>query len=145
VVGEHGDSEVLTWSTVHIAGIHLDHFCDLQGIRLNEEIQRQIDSQVRNAAYSIIKGKGATYYGIGSAVAKIVDVVLHDQRSVLTVSTRTPTVAGVSDVSVSLPRLVGGQGVMATFPLHLSRPEQDALEKSCRVLREALEELTEQN
>jgi L-lactate dehydrogenase len=99
---------------------------------------------VRNAAYTIIAGKGATYYGIGSAVAKLVDVVLHDQRSILTVSTPTEEVAGIRDVCVSLPRLVGGEGVMATFPLELDRSEQEALKRSAEVIRKVLDKLSDE-
>lgn len=100
-------------------------------------------SEVMNAAYSIIEGKGATYYAIGSAVAKIVDVILHDQRSVLTVTTPGLQVAGIADVSVSLPRIIGGEGVLADLPLDLSHTEQSALAKSSTIVRSALDELYE--
>src|SRR5436305_6852540 len=119
VIGEHGDSEVLTWSLATVGGMPLDAFARLRGIDLSEAVRRDIDRKVRGAAYTIIQGKGATYYGIGSALARIVKVILHDQRSVLTVGTPTAAVVGVRDVTVSLPRLVGGQGVLATFPLPL--------------------------
>jgi L-lactate dehydrogenase len=141
VVGEHGDSEVLTWSLVTVAGMPLEHFCAQQGIALDESARKNMDDGVRNAAYAIIEGKGATYYGIGSAIAKIADVILHDQRSVLTVSTPTAEVEGVHDVTVSLPRLVGGEGVLATFPLPLDEGEKKALNESARVIRKAMDEL----
>src|SRR5438045_878935 len=76
-------------------------------------VKRDIDEKVRRAAYTIIAGKGATYYGVGCALARIVDVVIHDQRSILTVCAPTADVAGVKDVTVALPRLVGGAGVLA--------------------------------
>jgi L-lactate dehydrogenase len=78
---------------------------------------------VRGAAYTIITGKAATYYGIGAALAWILDVILHDQRAVMTVGAPTPDVVGVRNVTVSLPRLVGGQGVLETFPLPLNEEE----------------------
>ncbi|MEW6137902.1 MAG: L-lactate dehydrogenase [Thermodesulfobacteriota bacterium] len=142
VLGEHGDSEVLAWSLVRIGAVTLKRFCELRGINFDESSRMQVDNQVRNAAYAIIEGKGATYYGIGSAVAKIVDVILHDQRSILTVSTPEEEVAGVRNVCVSLPRLVGGDGVLATFPLELNPLEHEALHKSAAVIREAMDELT---
>src|SRR5215471_1461976 len=80
VVGEHGDSEVLVWSQATIAGLSLDEFATVHGKPLAAAERQQIDQNVRRAAYQIIAGKGATYYGIGSAVARIVDVLLHDQR-----------------------------------------------------------------
>lgn len=141
VIGEHGDSEVLTWSSVGVAGMPLEAFARLRGIELSEEVRRDVDQKVRRAAYSIINGKGATYYGIGCALAKIVDTVLHDQRSILTVCAPTPDVAGVKDVTVALPRLVGGAGVIDTFPLPLNDTEQAQLRASAAVIREALDEL----
>ncbi len=141
VIGEHGDSEVLTWSQTRVGAVRLQRYCDMIGAKLDPDAVRDIDDKVRNAAYTIIQGKGATYYGIGSAVAKIIDVVLHDQRSVLTVSTPAESVAGVPRVSVSLPRLVGGEGVLAAFTLDLDDDEQSALEVSARTIRNAIDEL----
>jgi L-lactate dehydrogenase len=141
VIGEHGDSEVLTWSLVSIGGMPLEAFVKLRGIDLSESVRATIDEKVRRAAYTIIGGKGATYYGIGCALARIVDVVLHDQRAILTVCAPTPDVVGVKDVTVALPRLVGGSGVIETFPLPLNATEQTQLRTSASVIREALDEL----
>jgi len=141
VVGEHGDSEVLTWSLVTIGGMPLKEFARLRGITDPEIARSDIDEKVRRAAYTIIGGKGATYYGVGSALARIVEVVLKDQRSILTVCAPGADVAGVKDVTVALPRLVGGSGVQATFPLPLSEPEQAQLRASAKVIRAALDEL----
>ena len=101
----------------------------------------EIDEQVRRAAYHIIAGKGATYYGIGSAVARIVDVLLHDQRAILTVCSRMEGVPGYEDVTLSLPHLVGGQGVITRIHLPLDADEQEALYRSAGVLRAAVESL----
>jgi L-lactate dehydrogenase len=141
VIGEHGDSEVLTWSLVTVAGMPLESFIKLRGIQLTEEKRREIDRQVRQAAYTIISGKGATYYGVGSALARIVKVILHDQRAVMTVCMPAKEVAGVPDVTLSLPRLVGGTGVLETFPLPLSDKEGNQLFESAKVIRQALDEL----
>jgi L-lactate dehydrogenase len=141
VIGEHGDSEVLTWSLATIGGMPLESFARLRGIDLSDSIRKEIDQKVRRAAYTIIAGKGATYYGIGSALARIVDAVLHDQRSILTVCSPAANVAGVADVTVALPRLVGGSGVIETFPLPLSERESGLLRESASVVRQALDEL----
>lgn len=141
VVGEHGDSEVLTWSVARIGGMPLEEFCFLKGVRCDENARLEIDNQVRRAAYAIIEGKGATYYGVGAALARIVDVIEHDQRAILTVSTPMSNIAGVSDVTVSLPHLVGGEGILATFPLSLSEPEDAALAASATIVKRAIEEL----
>ncbi|HEX3147272.1 MAG TPA: L-lactate dehydrogenase [Gemmataceae bacterium] len=141
VVGEHGDSEVLTWSQASIGGMPLERFANLRGIDLSEGVRKDVDQKVRRAAYTIIAGKGATYYGIGCALARIVDAVLHDQRSILTVCSPTADVLGVKDVTVALPRLVGGSGVMETFALPLSEGEEMQLRASAGVIRKALDEL----
>ena len=141
VVGEHGDSEVLTWSLVTIGGMPLKAFARMRGITDPDNVRQAIDEKVRRAAYSIIAGKGATYYGIGCALARIVDAVLHDQRSILTACAPTADVLGVKDVTVALPRLVGGSGVIETFPLPLSETEQAQLRASAGVIRTALDEL----
>lgn len=141
VIGEHGDSEVLTWSLVTVGGMPLDSFARMRGLELSETVRQEIDEKVRRAAYTIIGGKGATYYGIGSALARIVDAVLHDQRSILTVCAHSPDVLGVKDVTVALPRLVGGTGVMETFPLPINEWEQKQLRASAGIIRTALDEL----
>jgi L-lactate dehydrogenase len=141
VIGEHGDSEVLTWSLATVGGMPLASFARLRGIEITEAAIEQIDRKVRRAADAIIGGKAATYYGIGSALSRIVDVVLHDQRSILTVCAPAAEVAGVPDVTVALPRLVGGDGVLETFPLPLNEQESAMLRQSALVIRGALDEL----
>lgn len=141
VVGEHGDSEVLTWSLVTIGGTTLDDFCRLRDKCLDEETKGEIDDRVRRAAYHIIEGKGATYYGIGSALARIVDVLLRDQRAILTVCTPMDEVAGVSGVTASMPHLVGGDGILATLPLPLREEESAALTHSAQIIRDVIDEL----
>lgn len=141
VVGEHGDSEVLCWSSVMASGLKLEEFCQLRGVTLDQSLRDDIDQRVRKAAYHIIQGKGATYYGIGSALARIVDVMLHDQRSILTVCAPVDDVEGVSDVTLSLPRLLGGDGILATLPLAMNDSERHAIQQSARTLQEAIESL----
>ena len=140
VVGEHGDSEVLTWSLAAVGGIPLEEYCQHQHLDLCATVTDDIDHQVRDAAYAIIRGKGATYYGVGSALARIVEVILRDQRSILTVCSRMDEVAGVKDVTVALPHLVGGAGILATLPLPLSQSELDKLRKSAQVVKSAMDE-----
>jgi L-lactate dehydrogenase len=141
VVGEHGDSEVLTWSLATVGGVPLADMAERHGTPFDAAARQEIDAAVRRAADAIIAGKRATYYGVGSALARIVDAVLNDQRSVLTVSSPAVEVAGVRDVTVSLPRLVGGGGVLETLPLALPDDEQRALARSAGVVRAAIEGL----
>jgi L-lactate dehydrogenase len=108
---------------------------------LTDADRKQIDENVRRAAYKIIEGKGSTYYGIGSAVARIVDVLLHDQRAILTICCRIAGVPDCDGVTLALPHLVGGEGALATIPLPLEVTERDGLRRSAGILREALESL----
>jgi len=141
VVGEHGDSEVLAWSAVTVGGLRLDEYCRVRGITLTDDDRKDIDQRVRKAAYRIIQGKGATYYGIGSALARIVNVILHDQRAVLTVCARTQQVGDVHDVTLALPHVVGGQGVITALPMPLNDTEAAALQHSATILRSAVDSL----
>lgn len=141
VVGEHGDSEVLAWSRVTVGGIDLDEFCDLRGISLEAEKRQEFDAMVRFAGRDIIAGKGATFYGIGSALAQIIAAILYDQQSIMTVCTPAPEVAGVRDVTVSLPRMLGGKGILACLPLSLSPEEQAQLAASAQTVRQAIDSL----
>src|SRR5215831_3468064 len=141
VIGEHGDSEVLAWSQATIAGLSLDEFANVHGKPLSAEDRQRIDKNVRSAAYQIIAGKGATYYGIGGAVARIVDVLLHDQRAILTICARITGVSDCEDVTLALPHLVGGDGALAAIPLALDETERQALRRSASILREALQSL----
>ena len=142
VLGEHGDSEVLAWSQVSVGGIPLQEFCTGRAISICEDDYAAIDEHVRRAAYRIIEGKGATYYGIGSAVARIVEVILQDERSLLTVCTPMANVAGVKDVTVSLPNLVGGDGIVQTFFPKLNASETNALHNSAQIVGSVIEKLS---
>jgi L-lactate dehydrogenase len=141
VIGEHGDSEVLTWSSATIGGMALADFVRWRGLEFSDAVRQSIDEKVRRAAYTIIGAKGATYYGIGSALARLCDAILHDQRALLTVCCPASEIEGVTDVTVSLPRLVGGSGVLATLPFPLTNDERQALKGSAHVVREAIDSL----
>ena len=141
VIGEHGDSEVLTWSVATVAGFPLKQFCESHSIALDDAIRADIDTRVRRAAYHIINGKGATYYGIGSALARITQAILNDQRAILTVCSHHENIAGVKDVTLSLPQLVGGDGILDTYMPPLNDTELNALQKSAQVIRGAIDGL----
>lgn len=141
VVGEHGDSEVLTWSLTTVASIPLEEFCRQRDVVLDDEVRSRIDNNVRRAAYHIIEGKGATYYGIGSALARICDVILHDQRAIMTVCTPQADIAGVTNVTVAMPHMLGGSGIIDSFPLPLSDDEQQKLHDSAALIRGLLDDL----
>jgi L-lactate dehydrogenase len=96
---------------------------------------------VRRAAYRIIEGKGSTYYGIGAALARIVQAIVRDQRSLLTVSVPVETIGDVHDITFALPAIVGGDGIISVLPAPLNDEEEMLLEDSARTLRQALDDL----
>ncbi|MCX8112342.1 MAG: L-lactate dehydrogenase [Bacteroidia bacterium] len=136
VVGEHGDSEVLIWSSAHVGGQSLFSYAERRGMPLSEQIRKQIDDNVRYAAYTIIEGKGATYYGIGAGLARLIHAILTDEKGLFTVSIFTPEVEGVPDVTLSLPRILGRSGVETTLYPPLDEEESKALHHSAALLRE---------
>ena len=140
VIGEHGDSEVLTWSNIDIGGVPLEDLIEYRKIAFSEKIKEEIDNGVRNAAYKIIEGKGSTYYGIGGAIAKLVDVINRDNCSVLTISTYEEDVEGIKNVALSLPHLIGGEGDLGVLPIRLNMKEKLLLKKSAEVIRSKIDE-----
>lgn len=141
VLGEHGDSEVLVWSSAKVGGVPLKNFARQVGRPLTKEFEQKIDEGVRLAAYRIIEGKGATYHGIGAGLSRIVAAIRDDERSVLTVSTCHADVGEFEGVCISLPRVVGARGVIATLQPDLSDEERGALNRSADILRQAAGQL----
>ncbi len=137
VLGEHGDSEVLAWSSGKIGGVPLYEYAEQIGRPLTDAVKAKIDEGVRHAAYRIIDGKGATYYGIGAGIARIAKAIRDDEGAVLTLS----NVVGVDGVSLSLPRVLKARGIETTIQPILSSEEEQALHRSAAVLREAADEL----
>ncbi len=141
VLGEHGDSEVLLWSSVRVGGVSLAEFVRQTDRQADSDLRMRIDDGVRRAAYRIIEGKGATYYGIGAGLARIVRAIQSDERVALTVSTRTVGIGGFPEVCFSLPRIIGGQGILATLLPELSAEDHEALTKSVKVIQSAAAEV----
>lgn len=141
VLGEHGDSEVLCWSSASVGTSAIEAIAAGAGTPLTDRDRAAIDQAVRGAAYRIIAGKGATWFGIGGGIARIVQAVAADERTVLTVSTLTPGFEGVTDVAFSLPRVVGAGGAVQTLLPDLSDDERRALRRSAEILKTAAEGL----
>jgi L-lactate dehydrogenase len=140
VLGEHGDSEVLAWSNVRVGSVELGSFAAQVGAAITADVRARIDAGVRRAAYTIIEGKGATWYGIGAGLARIVAAIEADENAVLSVSC-VSDVLGVERVACSLPRVVGRGGVVAELMPELSEAEQAGLRASAEVLKAAVEAL----
>ncbi|MGG7516940.1 L-lactate dehydrogenase [Allorhizobium undicola] len=136
VLGEHGDSEVLVWSSVRIGSVPLQDFAAAIGRPVTEAVRSRIEDDVRNAAYKIINGKGASYYGIGAGLAAIVRSIVLDQREVFSVSSLTRTLCGVPEVTASVPRIIGREGIVAEVAPPLERAEELTLAKSATLLKD---------
>ncbi|OCW57937.1 L-lactate dehydrogenase [Hoeflea olei] len=134
VLGEHGDSEVPVWSSAMAGSVPIVSFAEQIGRPLDQAARQSIADQVRGAAYTIIEGKGATWYGIGAGLARIVRAIIGDERAVLSVSQVNPDIEGISDVPLSLPRIVGAEGVIANLMPDLDAGERAALKQSAEVI-----------
>jgi L-lactate dehydrogenase len=136
VVGEHGDSEVVLWSTASVGGIRLR---DWPG--WSHGYQTQLAEEVRRAAYEIIRRKGATNHAIGLVTADLLRSLLRDERRILTVSRVQEGAAGLRNVALSLPAVVGAIGAADVLDPEMNSDERDGLERSAEVLRKAAAEL----
>lgn len=136
IIGEHGDTEVPVWSLANIAGVRFDEYCPVCAHRCDPLPRQQIFEEVKNSAYKIIQGKGATYYAIGLALVEIVESILRNEYSVLTVSSLLNGEYGLADVCLSLPSIVSIKGVEQRINLALTEEEQAALIHSATVLKE---------
>lgn len=133
VLGEHGDSSVVDWTSITVGALGLDDFCRQTKISLPATTRNTITHRVRNAAYEIIRGRGATWDGIGAAAADLLRCIVNDERRILTVSCVNGT--GAEMVAMSLPRIVGASGIMATLRPKLSASESAALRRSGKIIR----------
>ena len=133
VLGEHGDSSVVDWSSITVGGLSLEDFCRQAKIQMTPSIHQAIENHVRNAAYEIIRGRGATWDGIGAAVADLLRCIVNDERRILTVSMVAGT--GAQTVAMSLPRVVGANGVIMTLAPKMSAGEAAALRRSGKIIQ----------
>lgn len=149
IIGEHGDSEVPVWSLATIGGMELEDYCPGNCDGYCEDCCKDFDSEVyekifrdtRDAAYEIIKRKGATYYAIGNGLLRIVEAILRGQDSVLSVSTLISGYYGINDVYLSLPSVIGHNGIKRTMFLRLSEKEQKGIQNSANVLHDTLDKI----
>ncbi|MBR0430157.1 MAG: L-lactate dehydrogenase [Lachnospiraceae bacterium] len=140
IIGEHGDSEIATWSSANVSGIPIHKICEMRGFIDHDYETNRIADEVKNSAYEIIEKKGATYYGIGMAVRRICEAIIRDEESVLPVSTLMTGQFGIEGVCLSMPAIVGANGVDTLLPIPLDEKEQAALQESAATLRKVIEE-----
>ena len=141
VMGEHGDSELVAWSSATVAGVPLSEFCELHGHYQHREAEARIAEDVKNSAYTIIEKKHATYYGVAMAVRRICTAVMRDEDCVLPVSSLMVGEYGLSDLCISMPTIVGRNGVVARVPVSINDDEEKELQKSAAALKAIIEKV----
>ncbi|MBN2218022.1 MAG: L-lactate dehydrogenase [Pirellulales bacterium] len=142
VLGEHGDSELAAWSMTHVAGMTIDEYCPVCGRCEDWLAERaRIEQEIRDSAYHIIGYKGATCFGVGMALVRIVGAILRDEHGVLTVSTRLDGEFGLTDVCLSVPCIVAAGGAERIIEARLPDNELKALLASAALLKEAISQL----
>lgn len=141
IIGEHGDSEVPVWSLANIAGMRLPDFCAARGIPYDQAAMDEIFRQTRGAGYNVIARKGATFYAIAAGLAEIVEAILRDQSTVMSVSTLFENYCGLNDVCLSMPVALNHGGVEWVLPMNLDRQEAEALCRSAGILKATIAEL----
>lgn len=141
IIGEHGDSEIAVWSSANISGIPLDDFCELRGHYHHKEATTEIAQKVRDSAYEIIKRKKATYFGVAMAVRRICEVIIRDEKSILPVSTNLTGQHGIYDIVLSVPCVVGKDGIETIVPISINDEEEKSLQESARLLKQIYTDL----
>ena len=140
IIGEHGDSEVPVFSSANVSGIDLYDFCRLSGMENYKETLQEMFEEVRDSAYRIIEGKGATYYAIAQSVMRITRSILRDENSVLPVSTLVENHYGVHDICLGVPAIVGSTGVKKVLDLPLDEHESEMVHRSAATIRRTLDD-----
>jgi L-lactate dehydrogenase len=142
VLGEHGDRQVPVWSAARAGAVPIAAFGAQVGAPITEAVRAEIDERTRNAAYTIVKGKGSTYYGIAAGLARIVGAIRQNEQAVLSVSIVTAEAEGVHEVALSIPRVIGRDGVAADLFPELDAGEHAALHRSATLLRGLFDSVT---
>lgn len=139
IIGEHGDSEIATWSLTTIAGLTIEQYCENMGIEFDQSMADEITQDVKTAAYEIINRKGYTNYAVALAITRIVKAILRDENSILTVSSLLDGAYGITGVYTSMPTVVGRVGTKNNVEVPYSSSEVDALRDSAELLRNIIE------
>ncbi len=142
IIGEHGDSEVAAWSVTNVAGMSVDEYCNNSGSCDSMEICKEtFYNKTKNAAYEIIEKKGATYYAIALAVRRIVESIIGNENSILTISSLFEGEYGIRDICLSAPTIVGSNGAEHILEVDFSEEELEGLKRSSQTLKQLAKEI----
>ena len=140
IMGEHGDSEIATWSLTSIAGMNVDEYCDICLKNCGGELKDNIYEEVKEAAYKVIEKKGATYYAVALAIKRIVEAILRNENSILTVSSLLKGEFGIDEVYMGVPTILGRDGVKKILQVTLNAEESKQLIDSSKVLKSVIKD-----
>lgn len=141
IIGEHGDSEIAAWSSANVSGVPLHTMCEMRGHYNHEDNTENIADDVKNSAYEIIAKKDATYYGIAMVIKRICRAIILDEKSIFPVSIPMHGEYGIEDVVLSMPAIVGKDGVESPIPISLDEKEVSKLHESADMLKKIHKEL----
>ena len=143
IAGEHGDSELAVWSCANVYGIGIKEFARMRGFSDFSDEMDEIYHAVRDSAYEIIERKGATYYGIGMAAARIAEAIVRDSHAVVPISVSLNGEYGLDGLCLSIPTIIGNKGAEQVLEINLSDEEKEKLKKSAEELKAVLEQIEE--
>ncbi len=139
IIGEHGDSEFAAWSSANVSGVEISRFCEMRGYFHDHDAAKDnIAEEVKNAAYDIISKKRATYYGVAMATKRICEAIIRDEKSILPVSSIQHGRFGINDVALSIPVIVGKDGIESEIPFALNNEEITKLRDSAKTLNDVI-------
>ncbi len=141
IIGEHGDSEVAAWSVTNVAGMGVEDYCKNGNCKTLNVDKEEFYNKTKNAAYEIIEKKGSTFYAIALAVKRIVECIIGDENSILTVSSMLEGEYGISDICLSVPTIVGAGGAERILEIEFSDKELNGLKQSADTLKALAKEI----
>ena len=141
VLGEHGDSEFVPWSSLTIGNIPIKDFSEQLKIEWDKATEKVIADDVKNAAYEVINRKGATAFSVAAVLTRIVEAFLKDEKTVLSVSTLLNDYLGVNNTYLSVPTIVGKNGVEKVLNIELSKEEKDKFVSSAKIMKEYIDRI----
>ncbi|MFA9398271.1 MAG: L-lactate dehydrogenase [Clostridiaceae bacterium] len=138
IMGEHGDSEIAAWSITNIAGMNVNEYCSAACKKCDGRLKFKLYEETKNAAYQVIDKKGSTYFAVALAVKRIVEAILRDEKSILTVSSLLKGEFGIEDIYMGVPSIVGATGVKKVLEVPISKEELEKLRTSSETLKNSL-------
>lgn len=141
IMGEHGDSEIATWSLTYVAGMNVNEYCSKVCSKCKGLSKCKILEDVKKSGYEVIEKKGATYFAVALAITRIVEAILRDENSILTVSSLLEGQYGINDLYLGTPSIIGASGIKKVLEVPLNNEELQELTLSANTIKEYINKL----